>query len=137
MLLIFTDVQKAVKLPTLVGSGVTVENVASYLSAHGMIIGSHLKMHGQWYNDLDAAQVKQFMSKVIRHRNSLEEKDTVPRQVVDELIAQTAMMDDNDEEMYLEDSDYESSEEKLDNYSEFAAENRNSLNVKPLTVQGE
>ena len=66
-----TDVQKAVKLPVLVGSGVTEDNIGHYISANGIIIGSHLKMHGLWDNDLDHIRVNHFMQKVDKLRRQL------------------------------------------------------------------
>jgi len=57
-------VQKSVSIPVLVGSGVTEENIRKYMKANGIIIGSHLKMHGLWFNDLDPARVNQVMGKV-------------------------------------------------------------------------
>jgi predicted TIM-barrel enzyme len=43
----FPDVKAASNLPVLVGSGVTTENVQNYLSASGLIIGSHFKRDGR------------------------------------------------------------------------------------------
>ena len=47
----------AVAIPTLVGSGITPENVARYASADGFIVGSALKRDGVWSNPLDGARV--------------------------------------------------------------------------------
>lgn len=53
------------KLPILIGSGVTEENVDKYLSkANGLIIGSHFKEHGNWINDLSEERVQKFMNKI-------------------------------------------------------------------------
>jgi uncharacterized protein len=58
------QVRKAVKLPVLVGSGVTVDNVDQYLeAADALIVGSHFKQGGQWQNPLDPARVKAFMKR--------------------------------------------------------------------------
>ena len=64
-----SDVQDAVNIPVLVGSGVTTDNLSQYASAEGIIIGSHLKVEGQWQNDLDETRVKRFMEKVNDIRN--------------------------------------------------------------------
>ncbi|KAL1007121.1 hypothetical protein UPYG_G00082290 [Umbra pygmaea] len=58
------DVAEAVRLPVLIGSGVTNDNVEHYLSASAMIIGSHFKRGGIWANTVDPERVKRFMGKV-------------------------------------------------------------------------
>ncbi|CAL1603280.1 unnamed protein product [Knipowitschia caucasica] len=57
-------VSKAVKIPVLIGSGVTYENVADYMEANALIIGSHFKTEGHWANAVDPERVKSFMKKV-------------------------------------------------------------------------
>jgi predicted TIM-barrel enzyme len=49
---------RAVRLPVLVGSGLTVENLGRYRDAHGFIVGSSLKQGGLWSNPLDRAAVE-------------------------------------------------------------------------------
>ena len=61
------------KIPVLVGSGISVSNVTQYLNANAIIIGSYLKLHGQWFNDLDPNKVTEFMGKVMKHREELKE----------------------------------------------------------------
>ncbi|MCK5474961.1 MAG: BtpA/SgcQ family protein [Candidatus Pacebacteria bacterium] len=59
------SVKKGVKIPVLVGSGVTYENVESYLkTADALIVGSYFKEEGCWENEVDYARVKKFMDKV-------------------------------------------------------------------------
>ncbi|KAJ7985879.1 hypothetical protein DPEC_G00345040 [Dallia pectoralis] len=58
------DVAESVRLPVLIGSGVTNDNVEQYLNASAMIIGSSFKKGGVWANDVDAERVKRFMGKV-------------------------------------------------------------------------
>lgn len=49
--------RNATKLPTLVGSGITVDNIKSYLQfAHAVIAGSSLKHDGRWENQIDPAR---------------------------------------------------------------------------------
>lgn len=60
----FSDVQKAVDIPVLIGSGVTNDNVEQYKSAHGLIVGSYFKKDGHWNNDLDNDRLKIFMESV-------------------------------------------------------------------------
>ncbi|XP_022598368.1 uncharacterized protein F13E9.13, mitochondrial-like isoform X1 [Seriola dumerili] len=59
-----TEVSQSVRIPVLIGSGVTYDNVERYLDASGMIIGSHFKQGGHWANTLDPEQVKRFMGKI-------------------------------------------------------------------------
>ena len=44
----------AVKLPVLVGSGITADNIADYAAADGFIVGSWVKRGGSWSGALDA-----------------------------------------------------------------------------------
>lgn len=55
-------VRKSVDLPVIVGSGVTQANLNEYLGrVDAMIVGSHFKKDGKWYNDVDEAKVQAFM----------------------------------------------------------------------------
>lgn len=47
----------------LIGSGVTHDNLESYIYANGIIVGSHFKKGGHWANTLDPEKVKRFMSR--------------------------------------------------------------------------
>jgi len=63
------SVKKNVKLPVLVGSGITLENVEKYFNlADGFIIGSHFKREGFWKNEVDTERVKKFMNRVHEFR---------------------------------------------------------------------
>ena len=54
-------IKEAANLPTLVGSGVTPENVGDILSvADGVIVASSLKHDGVWWNSVDLDRVKAF-----------------------------------------------------------------------------
>ncbi len=59
-----TEVTQSVRIPVLIGSGVTHDNVEHYLQASAMIIGSHFKKGGFWANGVDAERVKRFMGKM-------------------------------------------------------------------------
>ncbi|KAJ8302614.1 hypothetical protein KUTeg_019010, partial [Tegillarca granosa] len=59
-----TEVRKAVDIPVLVGSGVTIDNVHMYKSASGLIVGSEFKKNGHWQNELDSDRIEKFMEKV-------------------------------------------------------------------------
>lgn len=51
-------VAAAVGIPTLVGSGVTADNVASFGAADGLIVGSSVKQRGDWRMPLDPDAVR-------------------------------------------------------------------------------
>lgn len=51
-------VSRAVTIPTLIGSGITPENIASYPSAAAFIVGSSVKLDGLWENPLDERRVR-------------------------------------------------------------------------------
>jgi hypothetical protein len=58
-------VKAAVNLPVLVGSGITLDNVADYLPiCDGLIIGSWFKEDGHWSKPVSAERVRVFMEKV-------------------------------------------------------------------------
>jgi len=51
--------------PVLIGSGVTLENVATYAPlCDGFIVGSHFKEAGHWENDPNYDRIAQFMDRV-------------------------------------------------------------------------
>ena len=60
----FLDIQQHMKIPVLIGSGVTNENLSHYKSANGLIVGSHFKMDGHWTNELDTNRLRTFMETV-------------------------------------------------------------------------
>jgi uncharacterized protein len=51
-------VSRAVSVPTLIGSGITPENLARYRGADAFIVGSSVKSDGVWSGRLDAARIK-------------------------------------------------------------------------------
>lgn len=61
------DVSQSVRIPVLIGSGVTHDNLERYIDANGVIVGSHFKEGGHWANVVDPRRVHTFMKK----RNSL------------------------------------------------------------------
>lgn len=55
-------VRESVKLPILVGSGVTAENIRDYAAlADGLIVGSYVKRDGYWANPLDPDRIRRLM----------------------------------------------------------------------------
>lgn len=57
-------VKNSIDLPVLIGSGVTVDNLEDYMTADAMIVGSHFKFGGHWYNEVDESRVVKFMDKI-------------------------------------------------------------------------
>jgi uncharacterized protein len=51
-------VSEAVSIPTLIGSGITPENIGEYGAASAFIVGSSVKKDGKWENELEEARVK-------------------------------------------------------------------------------
>jgi len=64
ILFVLTEVTQSVRIPVLIGSGVTHDNVEQYLQANAMIIGSHFKKGGHWANGVDAERINRFMGKM-------------------------------------------------------------------------
>ena len=59
------QVKAAVKIPVLVGSGVTLQNVERYLAvADALIVGSYFKYNSHWAQGVDPERVSTFMDKV-------------------------------------------------------------------------
>jgi uncharacterized protein len=58
-------VKDAVRIPVLVGSGVTIDNVEQYLRfSDALIVGSYFKEGGNWSNTVSLKRTKSFMEKV-------------------------------------------------------------------------
>jgi len=63
------SVKKTTKLPVLIGSGVTLENVREYLAiSDALIVGSYFKKEGFWKNELEPKRIEKFMEKVNQFR---------------------------------------------------------------------
>ena len=59
------DVREATKLPVLIGSGITEENIEKYFRfADGFIVGSSIKYDGNWENDIDPERLSLIVKKV-------------------------------------------------------------------------
>jgi membrane complex biogenesis BtpA family protein len=52
------DVAESVRMPVLVGSGITPANLSRFASAHGFIVGSSVKQGGVWSNPMDVEAVR-------------------------------------------------------------------------------
>jgi membrane complex biogenesis BtpA family protein len=61
-------VGSAVSVPTIVGSGITAENIHDYQNADALIVGSSIKQDGLWMNPIDRerarALVRAFETKI-------------------------------------------------------------------------
>jgi len=58
-------VKEACNIPVIVGSGVTLENLKTYLPvADALIVGSYFKENGHWASALSFDKISQFMEKV-------------------------------------------------------------------------
>lgn len=59
------EVHQATQIPTLVGSGITLDNIGDYWTiADGFIVGSYFKQDSIWSNPLDYERIARFMDKV-------------------------------------------------------------------------
>ena len=63
--MILKKIKKVCKIPVIVGSGVTIQNVTQYLSiSDALIVGSYFKKEGYWANPLEYDKIASFMDKV-------------------------------------------------------------------------
>lgn len=51
-------VSQAVSVPTLIGSGITAENISQFPDANAFIVGSSIKVAGLWSNAIDANRTR-------------------------------------------------------------------------------
>jgi membrane complex biogenesis BtpA family protein len=51
-------VADAVSVPTLVGSGITLENIHAFSKADALIVGSSIKKDGVWFNPIDPQRAR-------------------------------------------------------------------------------
>uniref|UniRef100_A0AC34REI0 BtpA family membrane complex biogenesis protein n=1 Tax=Panagrolaimus sp. JU765 TaxID=591449 RepID=A0AC34REI0_9BILA len=58
------EVKKSTKLPVFIGSGLTADNLASFATADGFIVGSHFKKNDDWKSQLDFEKIQNFMEKI-------------------------------------------------------------------------
>ncbi|MBC7876581.1 MAG: BtpA/SgcQ family protein [Anaerolineales bacterium] len=64
--------KSATKLPVLIGSGMTAENIKDYLPlADGFIVGSYFRKNGKFLEQLEPERVDQFMQVFVAERESL------------------------------------------------------------------
>ena len=56
------SVGRAVSVPTIVGSGITTDNIAHYPEADAFIVGSSIKNDGLWSNPVDPGRARALLS---------------------------------------------------------------------------
>ena len=56
-----TAVADAVSVPTLVGSGITAENIGTFSNADAFIVGSSIKQGGLWSNPIDLERCRELV----------------------------------------------------------------------------
>ena len=62
-------VKQCTKLPIIIGSGITAENIDKYYNlADVFIVGSYFKNDGSWLNGVDKTRVKRFMNNHAKYR---------------------------------------------------------------------
>jgi predicted TIM-barrel enzyme len=63
------SVKNKVKLPVIIGSGITESNIDKFFPyCDAMIVGSYFKKNGNWKNAVDISRVKSFIKKINRLR---------------------------------------------------------------------
>lgn len=56
------EVRSSVKIPVLIGSGITSQNISDYINlADGFIVGSYIKKSGNWENNPDPKRIKKLV----------------------------------------------------------------------------
>ena len=69
--------KSATKLPVLIGSGMTAENIQEYLPlADGFIVGSYFRRGGKFLETLDPERLHQFMDVFVSARKAISAQET-------------------------------------------------------------
>ena len=64
-----TKAKSATKLPVLIGSGMTAQNIPDYLpSADGFIVGSYFRKDGKFLEKLEPFRLQAFMKVILSER---------------------------------------------------------------------
>jgi uncharacterized protein len=65
-------VRYACKIPVIVGSGITIDNIEKYFPiSDALIVGSHFKKGGYWANELDYEKTSRFMEAANKLRKTI------------------------------------------------------------------
>ncbi len=68
-------VKNNVKIPVMAGSGVTIENLETYMNiCDALIVGSHFKTGGDWREGVCPERVKSFMDKAVKFKKNRNER---------------------------------------------------------------
>jgi len=69
------EANKACKIPLILGSGITAENLETFFDkADGFIVGSYFKKGGCWANEIDEKRLSLFM-KTLKELRNLKQKN--------------------------------------------------------------
>jgi uncharacterized protein len=75
------NAKSATKLPVLIGSGMTVENIKEYLPfADGFIVGSNFRRGGKFLEKLEPERLQAFMKVFVSERKSILDVDATGSQ---------------------------------------------------------
>ena len=67
--------KNATRLPVLIGSGMTADNIAEYLPlADGFIVGSYFRREGRFLERLESARLQKFMEVFVSERRNVLDK---------------------------------------------------------------
>lgn len=58
------ETAEATSLPVWIGSGITADNIGDYATAHGLIVGSSMKVDGDWRQPVDPDRAKALVKAV-------------------------------------------------------------------------
>jgi len=67
-------VAAAVSVPTLVGSGITADNINQFASADAFIVGSSIKKDGRWWNQMDVERTRALVKAFQAVHNNVKTK---------------------------------------------------------------
>jgi len=62
------DVANAVSVPTLVGSGISIENIGTFSKADALIVGSSIKKDGLWSSPIDLERARELVKAFDKER---------------------------------------------------------------------
>lgn len=57
-----SNVRRHTRLPVILGSGITADNLEEFFGVNGFIVGSYFKKDGRWNETVDPKRVEQFMN---------------------------------------------------------------------------
>src|SRR5215212_1274217 len=71
------EAKRATKLPVLIGSGMTIENIKEYLPlADGFIVGSYFRRDGKFLETLEPERLHKFMEVFVSARKAISTQET-------------------------------------------------------------